>query len=92
MVTSALGSSLDSAQRDLLQAFARQASLALGRARLIDQQSRLVATLLERQRESLALVNALTHDLEAPLTVIRGHAEIAGDNVDKGRYRLSATT
>lgn len=71
----------DAARRELLQLYARQAALALHRTKLLDQQSRLVATLLGRQREADALVATLTHDLKAPLTVIRSQVEFAQDEM-----------
>lgn len=71
----------DAAQRELLQLYARQAALALHRTKLLDQQSRLVATLLGRQREADALVATLTHDLKAPLTVIRSQVEFAQEEM-----------
>ncbi|WP_323792589.1 GAF domain-containing sensor histidine kinase [Nocardioides sp.] len=71
----------DAHQRQLLQLYARHASLALQRTKMIENQSRLVASLLAAQQESDSMVATLTHDLKSPLTVILGHAELARDGL-----------
>ncbi len=62
------GSSLPLAQRDLLEAFARQAALVLDRIdlRSASEQARLLA---ESERLSRALLNSISHELRTPLTV-----------------------
>jgi two-component system sensor histidine kinase KdpD len=57
------------AQRDLLEAFARQAALVLDRVvlRASAEQSKLVA---ESERLSNALLNSISHELRTPLAVI----------------------
>jgi two-component system sensor histidine kinase KdpD len=57
------------AQRDLLEAYARQAALVLDRValRASAEQSKLVA---ESERLSNALLNSISHELRTPLAVI----------------------
>jgi two-component system sensor histidine kinase KdpD len=57
------------AQRDLLEAFARQAALVLDRValRAAAEQSKLVA---ESERLSNALLNSISHELRTPLAAI----------------------
>jgi two-component system sensor histidine kinase KdpD len=60
------GESLALAQRDLLEAFARQAALVLDRIELRSaaEQTRLLA---ESERLSRALLNSISHELRTPL-------------------------
>lgn len=94
----------DARARQLLQLYARHAGLALQRTKMIDKQSRLVASLLAHQQESSATISTLTHDLKGPLTVILGHAGLARedvaddtplahhlDGVLRGVYRMQTT-
>jgi two-component system sensor histidine kinase KdpD len=61
--------SLTLAQRDLLEAYARQAALVLDRValRAAAEQSKLVA---ESERLSSALLNSISHELRTPLAAI----------------------
>ncbi|MGO8696457.1 MAG: ATP-binding protein [Limisphaerales bacterium] len=61
------------AQRDLLEAYARQAALVLDRValRASAEQSKLVA---ESERLSNALLNSISHELRTPLAVITSAA------------------
>lgn len=63
------GTTLSLAQRDLLEAYARQAALVLDRValRANAEQSKLVA---ESERLSNALLNSISHELRTPLAVI----------------------
>jgi two-component system sensor histidine kinase KdpD len=63
------GRTLALAQRDLLEAYARQAALVLDRValRAAAEQSKLVA---ESERLSNALLNSISHELRTPLAVI----------------------
>jgi len=63
------GATLTLAQRDLLEAYARQAALVLDRValRANAEQSKLVA---ESERLSNALLNSISHELRTPLAVI----------------------
>jgi two-component system sensor histidine kinase KdpD len=63
------GQTLSLAQRDLLEAFARQAALVLDRValRATAEQSKLVA---ESERLSNALLNSISHELRTPLAAI----------------------
>lgn len=60
-------------QRDLLEAFARQAALVLDRLRLDEegQQARLVA---ESEKLSKALLNSISHELRTPIAAISAAA------------------
>jgi len=63
------GQTLTLAQRDLLEAYARQAALVLDRValRAAAEQSKLVA---ESERLSNALLNSISHELRTPLAAI----------------------
>jgi two-component system sensor histidine kinase KdpD len=63
------GSTLSLAQRDLLEAYARQAALVLDRValRAAAEQTKLVA---ESERLSNALLNSISHELRTPLAAI----------------------
>jgi two-component system, OmpR family, sensor histidine kinase KdpD len=63
------GKTLTTAQRDLLEAYARQAALVLDRValRATAEQSKLVA---ESERLSNALLNSISHELRTPLAAI----------------------
>jgi two-component system, OmpR family, sensor histidine kinase KdpD len=63
------GGTLTLAQRDLLEAYARQAALVLDRValRAAAEQSKLVA---ESERLSNALLNSISHELRTPLAAI----------------------
>ena len=71
----------DARERQMLQLYARHASLALQRNKMLETQSQLVASLLAHQQASQSMVATLTHDLKSPLTVILGHAELARDEL-----------
>ncbi len=58
-------------QRQLLEAFASQAALALERADLIDQTYQM-ELLQARERLYTALLNSISHDLRTPLASITG--------------------
>jgi two-component system sensor histidine kinase KdpD len=63
------GQTLTLSQRDLLEAYARQAALVLDRIalRAASEQSKLVA---ESERLSNALLNSISHELRTPLAAI----------------------
>lgn len=63
------GSTLSLVQRDLLEAYARQAALVLDRValRATAEQTKLVA---ESERLSNALLNSISHELRTPLAAI----------------------
>jgi two-component system sensor histidine kinase KdpD len=63
------GQTLSLSQRDLLEAYARQAALVLDRValRAAAEQSKLVA---ESERLSNALLNSISHELRTPLAAI----------------------
>src|SRR5205814_3232271 len=63
------GATLTLAQRDLLEAYARQAALVLDRValRAAAEQSKLVA---ESERLSNTLLNSISHELRTPLAAI----------------------
>jgi two-component system sensor histidine kinase KdpD len=74
------GDSLALAQRDLLEAFARQAALVLDRIELRSaaEQTRLLA---ESERLSRALLNSISHELRTPLAASTTAASaLAGAN------------
>lgn len=65
-------------QRDLLEAFARQAALVLDRValRAAAEQSKLIA---ESERLSSTLLNSISHELRTPLAVITSAANALGE-------------
>ncbi len=67
------GNTLSLAQRDLLEAYARQAALVLDRValRAAAEQSKLVA---ESERLSNALLNSISHEMRTPLAAITSAA------------------
>jgi two-component system sensor histidine kinase KdpD len=69
------------AQRDLLEAYARQAALVLDRValRASAEQSKLVA---ESERLSNALLNSISHELRTPLAVITSAASYLANAKD----------
>jgi two-component system sensor histidine kinase KdpD len=69
------------AQRDLLEAFARQAALVLDRVELrgAAEQTRLFA---ESERLSRALLNSISHELRTPLAAITSAATALSDAND----------
>lgn len=73
------------AQRDLLEAYARQAALVLDRValRAAAEQSKLVA---ESERLSNALLNSISHELRTPLAVITS----ATSNLASARHESGA--
>jgi two-component system sensor histidine kinase KdpD len=83
---------LDSAQRDLLDAFVRQIALVLDRQRLraTVQEAKLLA---ESERLSKALLNSISHELRTPIAAIAsassGLAELADQ--DKPELRRALT-
>lgn len=66
-------------QRDLLEAFARQAALVLDRValRAAAEQSKLIA---ESERLSNTLLNSISHELRTPLAVITSAANALGES------------
>jgi two-component system, OmpR family, sensor histidine kinase KdpD len=75
------GENLPLAQRDLLEAFARQASLVLDRIELrtAAEQTRLLA---ESERLSRALLNSISHELRTPLAASTSAASALADAND----------
>jgi len=70
------------ASAPLIEAFARQAGLALGRVKFADQARE--ATLRARTQEMRnALLSAVSHDLRTPLAVITGAATTLRDDEDR---------
>jgi len=78
------GESLPLAQRDLLEAFARQAALVLDRIELrtTAEQTRLLA---ESERLSRALLNSISHELRTPLAASTSAAGTLADDLDAPR-------
>jgi two-component system, OmpR family, sensor histidine kinase KdpD len=74
------GDSLPLAQRDLLEAFARQAALVLDRIELrtAAEQTRLLA---ESERLGRALLNSISHELRTPLAASTSAASALADDV-----------
>jgi two-component system sensor histidine kinase KdpD len=73
------GQPLDSDQRAFLAAFARQAGLALERARLVEENRNAVLRARTEEMRS-SLLSAVSHDLRTPLAAITGAASsLAGD-------------
>lgn len=73
------GRTLDLGERDLLDAFIRQAALALERARLAEEAK--TAALKARSEEMRSsLLSAVSHDLRTPLAVITGAATTLRDD------------
>lgn len=69
---------LDGAQQDLLDAFARQAALAIERARLAEEaKSSALRARAEEMRSSL--LSTVSHDLRSPLAAITGAATTLRD-------------
>ncbi len=69
---------LDSAQRDLLEAFVRQIALVVDRQRLRTtvQEAKLLA---ESERLSKALLNSISHELRTPIAAITSASSGLGD-------------
>jgi two-component system sensor histidine kinase KdpD len=86
-----VGDTLPLAQRDLLEAFARQAALVLDRIELRSaaEQTRLLA---ESERLSRALLNSISHELRTPLAASTSAASALADadDVPHGRKQLVA--
>lgn len=80
--------SLTTAQRDLLETFARQAALVLDRVELraAAEQARLLA---ESERLSRTLLNSISHELRTPLAAITSATSTLadGDNAPEGLRR-----
>ena len=78
------GENLPLAQRDLLEAFARQAALVLDRIELrtATEQARLLA---ESERLSRALLNSISHELRTPLAASTSAASALADANDGPR-------
>ena len=78
------GDSLPLAQRDLIEAFARQAALVLDRIELrtATEQTRLLA---ESERLSRALLNSISHELRTPLAASTSAASALADAEDSPR-------
>jgi two-component system, OmpR family, sensor histidine kinase KdpD len=74
------GDSLPLAQRDLLEAFSRQAALVLDRIELrtAAEQTRLLA---ESERLGRALLNSISHELRTPLAASTSAASALADDV-----------
>ena len=72
---------LDSAQRDLLDAFVRQIALVLDRQRLraTVQEAKLLA---ESERLSKALLNSISHELRTPIAAIASASSGLGELAD----------
>jgi len=70
---------LDPEQRHVLDAFARQAGLAIGRARL-DTEARESALRARTEELRSSLLSAVSHDLRTPLAVITGAATTLRDD------------
>jgi len=79
------GDSLPLAQRDLLEAFARQTALVLDRIELrgAAEQTRLLA---ESERLSRALLNSISHELRTPLAASTSAAGALADAGDVPRH------
>lgn len=77
------------AQRDLLEAFARQAALVLDRIELrsMAEQTRLLA---ESERLSRVLLNSISHELRTPLAAITSAASALGEAEDRPREQRRA--
>jgi DNA-binding response OmpR family regulator/signal transduction histidine kinase len=75
------GRTLTLAQRDLLEAYARQAALVLDRValRAAAEQSQLVA---ESERLSNALLDSISHELRTPLAVITSATSTLAESKD----------
>jgi two-component system sensor histidine kinase KdpD len=73
---------LDSAQRDLLEAFVRQIALVLDRQRLraTVQEAKLLA---ESERLSKALLNSISHELRTPIAAIASASSGLGELGDQ---------
>ncbi len=80
------GQMLSLSQRDLLEAYARQAALVLDRValRANAEQSKLVA---ESERLSNALLNSISHELRTPLAAITTATNALADAHDGGMQR-----
>jgi two-component system sensor histidine kinase KdpD len=72
------GSALVRAQRDLLDAFARLATLALERARLA-KQAEAAAVRAQTEETRSSLLSTVSHDLRTPLAAITGAATTLRD-------------
>jgi two-component system sensor histidine kinase KdpD len=79
-----VGESLPLAQRDLVEAFARQAALVLDRIELRTgaEQTRLLA---ESERLSRSLLNSISHELRTPLAASTSAASALADAEDAPR-------
>lgn len=77
------GQTLTLSQRDLLEAYARQAALVLDRValRAAAEQSKLVA---ESERLSNALLNSISHELRTPLAAITTATNTLVESKDTG--------
>jgi len=74
-------------QRQLMEAFANQAALAIERAQL-EEQTRQMQLLQAAEKLQTALLNSISHDLRTPLVSITG----ALSSLDEDHERLDETT
>jgi len=81
------GARLDRDQRHLLDAFVRQAALAIGRARLAEE-AREAALRARAEELRSSLLSAVSHDLRTPLAVVTGAATTLRD----GAASISSAT
>jgi two-component system, OmpR family, sensor histidine kinase KdpD len=77
-------------QRDLLEAFARQAALVLDRLRL-DGESQQAHLLAESEKLSKALLNSISHELRTPIAAITTAATALSESKARETPGLQAT-